>query len=112
MRENIRFTLLITLISYLFICIAIQRMQSTEGRKKAFSTCASHFTTVSIFYDTIIFMYLQPSSGQSMDTDKIASVFYTVVIPMSNPLIYSLRNKEVRSFFVWFWNECNTGFIK
>ncbi|XP_006875860.1 PREDICTED: olfactory receptor 1444-like [Chrysochloris asiatica] len=96
---NVYFTLLVILISYFFIYIAIQRMRSAEGRKKAFSTCASHLTAVSIFYGTIIFMYLQPSSGQSMDTDKIASVFYTVVIPMLNPLIYSLRNKEVKSAF-------------
>nr|XP_048286537.1 olfactory receptor 1444 [Myodes glareolus] len=94
---NVFFTLLVILISYLFIYIAIQSMKSSEGRKKAFSTCASHLTAVSIFYGTIIFMYLQPSSAQSMDTDKIASVFYTVVIPMLNPLIYSLRNKEVKS---------------
>ncbi|XP_007519652.1 olfactory receptor 5B21 [Erinaceus europaeus] len=92
---NVFSTLLVILISYFFIGIAIQRMRSTEGRKKAFSTCLSHLTAVSIFYGTIIFMYLQPSSSQSMDTDKIASVFYTVVIPMLNPLIYSLRNKEV-----------------
>ncbi|KAM9221575.1 LOW QUALITY PROTEIN: olfactory receptor 5B21-like [Dugong dugon] len=96
---NVFFSLLVILISYLFI-IAIQRMRSVEGRKKAFSTCASHLTAVSIFYGTIIFMYLHPSSGQSMDTDKIASVFYTVVILMLNPLIYSLRNKEVKSA-VW-----------
>ncbi|XP_010384659.1 olfactory receptor 5B21 [Rhinopithecus roxellana] len=94
---NVFFTLLVILISYFFICITIQRMRSAEGRKKVFSTCASHLTAVSIFYGTIIFMYLQPNSSQSMDTDKIASVFYTVVIPMLNPLIYSLRNKEVKS---------------
>lgn len=94
---NAFFTLLVIIISYLFIYIAIQNMKSSEGRKKAFSTCASHLTAVSIFYGTIIFMYLQPSSGQSMDTDKIASVFYTIVIPMLNPLIYSLRNREVKS---------------
>ncbi|ELW46894.1 Olfactory receptor 5B17 [Tupaia chinensis] len=56
-------------------------------------------TTVSIFYGTVIFMYLQPSSSHSMDTDKIASVFYTMVIPMLNPVVYSLRNKEVKSAF-------------
>ncbi|XP_032007695.1 olfactory receptor 5B21 [Hylobates moloch] len=94
---NVFFTLLVILISYFFICITIQRMCSAEGRKKVFSTCASHLTAVSIFYGTIIFMYLQPNSSQSVDTDKIASVFYTVVIPMLNPLIYSLRNKEVKS---------------
>uniref|UniRef100_G3U3M3 Olfactory receptor n=1 Tax=Loxodonta africana TaxID=9785 RepID=G3U3M3_LOXAF len=94
---NVFFTLLVILISYLFIHFAIQRIRSAEGRKKAFFTCASHLTTVSIFYGTIIFMYLQPSSSQSMDMDKIASVFYAVVIPMLNPLNYSLRNKEVKS---------------
>ncbi|XP_047631622.1 olfactory receptor 1444 [Phacochoerus africanus] len=96
---NVFFTLLVILISYLFIYVAIQGMRSAEGRKKAFATCASHLTAVSIFYGTIMFMYLQPSSGHSMDTDKIASVFYTVVIPMLNPLIYSLRNKEVTNAF-------------
>ncbi|KAM8929652.1 olfactory receptor 5B21 [Lycaon pictus] len=94
---NVFFTLLVILISYLFIYIAIQRIRSVEGRKKAFSTCASHLTAVTIFYGTIIFMYFQPSSSQSMDTDKIDSVFYSVVIPMLNPLIYSLRNKDVKN---------------
>ncbi|XP_032751296.1 olfactory receptor 1444 [Rattus rattus] len=102
---NVFFTLLVIIISYLFIYIAIQNMKSSEGRKKAFSTCASHLTAVSIFYGTIIFMYLQPSSGQSMDTDKIASVFYTVVIPMLNPLIYSLRNREVKSALLKILNK-------
>ncbi|XP_052568349.1 LOW QUALITY PROTEIN: olfactory receptor 1444-like [Peromyscus californicus insignis] len=101
---NVFFTLLVILISYVFIYIAIQSIKSSEGRKKAFSTCASHLTAVSIFYGTIIFMYLHPSSSQSMDTDKIASVFYTVVIPMLNPLIYSLRNKEVK---IAFWKILN-----
>ncbi|KAM6158693.1 olfactory receptor 5B12-like [Rhynchocyon petersi] len=96
---NIFFTLLVILNSYLFIFIAILRMRSAEGRKKAFSTCVSHLTTVSIFYGTIIFMYLQPNSSHSMDTDKMSSVFYTMVIPMLNPLVYSLRNKEVKSAF-------------
>ncbi|XP_036895865.1 olfactory receptor 5B12-like [Sturnira hondurensis] len=96
---NVVFTLLVILSSYLFIFIAILRMRSTDGQKKAFSTCASHLATVSIFYGTIIFMYLQPSSSHSMDTDKMASVFYTMVIPMLNPVVYSLRNKEVKSAF-------------
>ncbi|XP_041517389.1 olfactory receptor 5B12-like [Microtus oregoni] len=96
---NVAFTLLVIVTSYLLIFVAILRMQSTEGRKKAISTCASHLTTVSIFYGTIIFMYLQPSSSHYMDTDKMASVFYTMVIPMLNPLVYSLRNKEVKNAF-------------
>ncbi|XP_043826988.1 olfactory receptor 1038 [Dromiciops gliroides] len=86
----------IVLISYIFIIAAILRIRSTEGRLKAFSTCGSHMVAVTIFYGTLIFMYLQPKSNHSLDTDKMASVFYTVVIPMLNPLIYSLRNKEVK----------------
>ncbi|XP_036115044.1 olfactory receptor 5B3-like [Molossus molossus] len=96
---NIFFALLVILISYLFIFVTILKMHSAEGYQKALSTCASHLTTVSIFYGTVIFMYLQPSSSHSMDTDKIASVFYTMVIPMLNPLVYSLRNKEVKNAF-------------
>ncbi|XP_066487322.1 olfactory receptor 8U3-like [Tiliqua scincoides] len=89
-------SLLIVLISYIFILSAILRIRSTQGRLKAFSTCASHLTAVTIFYGTLIFMYLQPSTNHSLATDKIASVFYTLVIPMLNPLIYSLRNQEVK----------------
>ena len=96
---NVAFTLLVILSSYLLIFVAILKMRSAESRKKTISTCASHLTTVSIFYGTIIFMYLQPSSTHSMDTDKITSVFYTMIIPMLNPLVYSLRNKEVKSAF-------------
>ncbi|XP_036114950.1 olfactory receptor 5B2-like [Molossus molossus] len=96
---NVFFALLVILISYLFIFVTILKMHSAEGYQKALSTCASHLTTVSIFYGTVIFMYLQPSSSHSMDKDKIASVFYTMVIPMLNPLVYSLRNKEVKNAF-------------
>ncbi|XP_003464312.3 olfactory receptor 5B2-like [Cavia porcellus] len=97
---NIFFALVIVWISYVFIFITILRMRSSEGHWKALSTCASHLTAVSIFYGTVIFMYLQPSSSHSMDTDKVASVFYTMVIPMLNPLVYSLRNKEVKNAFL------------
>ncbi|XP_028714621.1 olfactory receptor 5B12-like [Peromyscus leucopus] len=96
---NVTLTLLVILSSYLLIFVAILRMRSAESRKKAISTCSSHLTTVSIFYGTIIFMYLQPSTSHSMDTDKVASVFYTMIIPMLNPLVYSLRNKEVKNAF-------------
>ncbi|XP_060246514.1 olfactory receptor 8U9-like [Meriones unguiculatus] len=89
-------SVLIVSVSYLFIISAILRMHSAEGRRKAFSTCSSHMMAVSMFYGTLIFMYLQPSSDHSLDTDKMASVFYTVIIPMLNPLIYSLRNKDVK----------------
>ncbi|XP_062951202.1 olfactory receptor 5AL1-like [Cynocephalus volans] len=90
-------SLVIVIISYVFILFAILRIHSAEGRQKAFSTCASHLTSITIFYGTVIFMYLQPKSSHSLNTDKFASVFYVVVIPMLNPLIYSLRNQEVRN---------------
>ncbi|XP_057582977.1 olfactory receptor 5AP2 [Hippopotamus amphibius kiboko] len=86
----------VVLISYLCILIAILRMPSLESRHKAFSTCASHLMAVTIFFGTILFMYLRSMSSYSMEQDKIVSVFYTVVIPMLNPLIYSLKNKDVK----------------
>ncbi|XP_077175086.1 olfactory receptor 5AR1-like isoform X3 [Paroedura picta] len=87
------------LISYLFILTAILRMHSSAGRFKAFSTCGSHFTGVTLFYGTVIFMYLRPTSVYALDQDKWASLFYSVVIPMLNPLVYSLRNKDVNEAF-------------
>ncbi|XP_064369379.1 olfactory receptor 8U3-like [Dromaius novaehollandiae] len=90
-------SLLIVLVSYLYIFSTILKIPSTQGRQKAFGTCASHLTAVTIFYGTLIFMYLQPSSNHSLDRGKVASLFYTVVIPMLNPLIYSLRNREVKA---------------
>ncbi|KFO29551.1 Olfactory receptor 5B2 [Fukomys damarensis] len=97
---QIFFAMLVISTSYVFIFHTILRMHSAAGHHKALSTCASHFTAVSIFYVTTIFMYLQPSSSVSMDTAKIASVFYTMVIPMLNPMVYSLRNKEVKRAFL------------
>ncbi|XP_014408818.2 LOW QUALITY PROTEIN: olfactory receptor 5B2 [Camelus ferus] len=96
---HVVFALMVLFISYLFIFITILKIDSGRGLHKALSTCASHLTAVSIFYGTVIFMYLQPSSSHSMDTDKMASVFYTMVIPMVNPMVYSLRNKEVKSAY-------------
>ncbi|XP_004461579.2 olfactory receptor 5T9-like [Dasypus novemcinctus] len=89
-------TILIVLISYAFILLAILRMRSSEGRQKVFSTCGSHLTGVSIYHGTILFMYVRPSSNYALDHDMIVSIFYTVVIPMLNPIIYSLRNKDVK----------------
>ncbi|XP_006032310.1 olfactory receptor 5B12-like [Alligator sinensis] len=83
-------------VSYTFILATILKIRSAKGRHKAFSTCASHMTAVSLFYGSVAFMYLRPSSKHSQDVDKVASLFYTVVTPMLNPLIYSLRNKEVK----------------
>ncbi|XP_044872034.1 olfactory receptor-like protein OLF1 [Mauremys mutica] len=84
------------LLSYVYIISTILQIRSTEGRHKAFSTCSFHLNAVTLFYGTQLFMYLRPPSTYSMNTDKVASVFYTLVIPMLNPLIYSLRNTEVK----------------
>ncbi|XP_044605888.2 olfactory receptor 5D18-like [Equus asinus] len=89
-------SLMIILTSYVFIFITVMKMPSTRGRHKAFSTCASHLTTITIFHGSILFLYCVPNSKSSWLMVKVASVFYTVVIPMLNPLIYSLRNKDVK----------------
>ena len=91
--------LLTVLLSYILIIAAILKTGSADGRKKGFSTCASHLTMVSIYHGTLIFIYLRPSTGHSLDIDKVTSVFYTLIIPMLNPLIYSLRNKDVKNAF-------------
>ncbi|XP_046300508.1 olfactory receptor 5P55-like [Marmota monax] len=84
-------------VSYAYILVTICRMNSLEAQSKAFSTCASHLTIICLFYGTTTFMYAQPNSPNSMDQNKVMSIFYTVAIPMLNPLIYSLRNKDVKS---------------
>ena len=93
---NLMFTVLVVIFSYTYIIATILKMSSTTGRKKAFSTCASHLTAVTMFYGTLSYMYLQPHSSNFQENMKVASVCYGVVIPMLNPLIYSLRNKEVK----------------
>jgi olfactory receptor len=87
---------IIIIISYFFILLSVLRIRSTSGRKKTFSTCASHLTSVAIYQGTLLFIYSRPSSLYSPNTDKIISVFYTIIIPVLNPLIYSLRNKDVK----------------
>ncbi|XP_007952942.1 olfactory receptor 502-like [Orycteropus afer afer] len=89
-------TLFIIAISYVYIPITILKMHSSEGHHKAFSTCISHLTAVTLFYGTITFIYVMPKSNFSTDQNKVVSVFYMVVIPMLNPLIYSLRNNEIK----------------
>uniref|UniRef100_A0A8C5VP76 Olfactory receptor n=1 Tax=Microcebus murinus TaxID=30608 RepID=A0A8C5VP76_MICMU len=83
-------------ISYSCILSNILQISSKEGRSKAFSTCSSHIAAVSFFFGSGAFMYLKPSSAGTMNEGKISSVFYTNVVPMMNPLIYSLRNKDVK----------------
>ncbi|XP_012602166.1 olfactory receptor 8J2-like [Microcebus murinus] len=102
---NLSFSMAAVLTSYCRIVAAILRMRSSQGRRKAFSTCAAHLTAVVVFYGTLLFMYLQPRTNHSLDTDKLASVFYTLVIPMLNPLIYSLRNKDVKNASKRFLNN-------
>uniref|UniRef100_A0A8C2VIG6 G-protein coupled receptors family 1 profile domain-containing protein n=1 Tax=Chinchilla lanigera TaxID=34839 RepID=A0A8C2VIG6_CHILA len=107
--SNIVFSMMIVLISYFNIVLSILRIRSSEGRKKAFSTCGSHMMAVAVFYGTLLFMYLQPRTNYSLDTDKLASVFYTLVIPMLNPVIYSLRNKVVKAALQRFMtNPCGS----
>ncbi|XP_037695007.1 olfactory receptor 502-like [Choloepus didactylus] len=90
-------TVFVIVVSYTYILITILKIHSSEGRHKAFSTCTSHLTAVTLFYGTITFIYVMPKSSYSTDQNKVVSVFYLVVIPMLNPLIYSLRNKEIKS---------------
>ncbi|XP_053120240.1 olfactory receptor 11L1-like [Hemicordylus capensis] len=87
------------IISYLYILLAILRITSSAGRQKAFSTCASHLVVVSLYYGTIVIMYVIPTKNQSPDFHKAISLVYTVVTPMFDPIIYSLRNKEVKGAF-------------
>ncbi|KAL1781362.1 olfactory receptor 150-like [Sigmodon hispidus] len=93
---NIIFPALTILSSYFFIIASILRIPSKEGRSKAFSTCSSHILAVALFFGSLAFMYLQPSSVSSVDKGKTSSIFYTLIVPMLNPLIYSLRNKDVK----------------
>ncbi|XP_040198081.1 olfactory receptor 1020-like [Rana temporaria] len=88
------------LVSYTLIISSILRIKSSAGRKKAFSTCSSHLMCATIFYVTVFCTYLHPSSTGQEKQDKVASVFYAVVTPMLNPLIYSLRNQEVKRVII------------
>nr|XP_048278822.1 olfactory receptor 5K1-like [Myodes glareolus] len=91
------FTIIIVLISYLCILLTIFTMKSNEGKGKALSTCASHFLSVSIFYGALLSMYAHPHSANDGDKDIPVAIFYALIIPLLNPFIYSLRNKEVIS---------------
>ncbi|XP_068129697.1 olfactory receptor 5AR1-like [Hyperolius riggenbachi] len=90
---------MVIFISYAKIISAILNMQSTEGRWKTFSTCSAHLTVVTLFFGTAVFMYARPISSYSVQKDKVISLVYTVVIPMLNPIIYSLRNTQVMNAF-------------
>ena len=83
------------MVSYTFVLFTILKKKSEKGRSKAFSTCSAHLLSVSLFYGTLFFMYVHPGSDQDQYQDKMYSLFYTIIIPLLNPFIYSLRNKEV-----------------
>ncbi|EFB26442.1 hypothetical protein PANDA_022183, partial [Ailuropoda melanoleuca] len=85
------------LISYGYIAEAVLRIKSNAGRQKAINTCGSHLTVVSIFYGTIIYMYLQPGNSASQDQGKFLTLFYTIITPSLNPLVYTLRNKDMKN---------------
>ena len=91
------FPLATTILSYVYIVSAILRIPSTQGRKKAFSTCASHLTVVIIYYTAMIFMYVRPRAIASFNSNKLISAVYAVLTPMLNPIIYCLRNQEVKN---------------
>ncbi|XP_007951965.1 olfactory receptor 5AC2-like [Orycteropus afer afer] len=88
-------TLVTIIISYTRVLYDILKKKSEKRRSKAFSTCSAHLLSVSLYYGTLIFIYLRPASGLAEDQDKMYSLFYTIIIPLTNPFIYSLRNKEV-----------------
>ncbi|XP_001378387.2 olfactory receptor 13A1-like [Monodelphis domestica] len=87
----------LTMVSYGFIISNILKIRTTEGKKKAFSTCSSHLMVVSMYYTTIIYTYIFPGSGSSMDNGKVVALLYTTVGPTLNPLIYTLRNKDFKT---------------
>ncbi|XP_008687920.2 olfactory receptor 5H2-like [Ursus americanus] len=89
------FTILIVLVSYTLVLFTILKKKSLQGIKKAFSTCGAHLLSVSLYYGALVFMYVRPVSTQSEDQDMMDSLFYTIIIPLLNPIIYSLRNKKV-----------------
>ncbi|XP_008687908.2 olfactory receptor 5H2-like [Ursus maritimus] len=90
------FTILIVLVSYTLVLFTILRKKSLQGIRKAFSTCGAHLLSVSLYYGPLLFRYVCPGSAQSDDQDMMDSLFYTVIIPLLNPMIYSLRNKKVK----------------
>ncbi|XP_014685939.3 olfactory receptor 5H2-like [Equus asinus] len=89
------FTILTVLFSYTLILFTILKRKSVQGIRKAFSTCGAHLLSVSLYYGPLLFMYVRPGSAQRDDQDMVDSLFYTVIIPLLNPIIYSLRNRKV-----------------
>ncbi|XP_075715743.1 olfactory receptor 1500-like [Rhinoderma darwinii] len=93
---------LLVIVSYVYIIFTILRIPSVTGRQKAFSTCSSHLSVVSMYYGNLLCTYLIPTRGQSLTASKVLSLLYTVVIPCINPIIYSLRNRDIKEAFLRF----------
>ncbi|KAM4701970.1 olfactory receptor 5G9-like [Discoglossus pictus] len=99
---------LFIILTYVRIVINILRIPSTIGKQKAFSTCSSHLTVVCIYYLTLIIVYVIPSKGQTLDVNRFISLLYTILTPLFNPIIYSLRNKEIRTIMErWVFKQQN-----
>ncbi|XP_053305952.1 olfactory receptor 1019-like [Spea bombifrons] len=98
-------TFLFTLISYVFIISNILKIKTTEGRRKAFSTCASHLTCVTVFYVTVMGLYMRPTSSYQPKQDKFFALLFVVLVPMLNPIIYSLKNQDVKDALMKFRNK-------
>lgn len=86
-------------VTYVYIFLTILKITSSTGRQKTFSTCSSHLAVVCTYYGALFVMYVVPSRGQSLNVNKIVSLMYTVVTPLFNPIIYSLRNQEIKSVY-------------
>ncbi|XP_077329824.1 olfactory receptor 5P55-like [Lithobates pipiens] len=102
--------LFVIIVSYVYIIVTIFKIPSITGRKKVFSTCSSHLTVVSMHYGTLNFVYLITSRGQSWNINKFLSLLYTVVTPLMNPVIYSLRNKDLKQVVGKIINKCEASF--
>ncbi|XP_058383648.1 olfactory receptor 9G19-like [Diceros bicornis minor] len=109
LASNVITPAVLILASYLFIIGAILRIRSTQGRLKAFSTCCSHLISVTLYCGSILYTYCRPSSSYSLERDKMVSTFYTVLFPMLNPMIYSLRNEDVKEALKKFFSLTQSG---
>ncbi|NXW50762.1 O1020 protein, partial [Nyctiprogne leucopyga] len=94
---NVLSTTIFILTSYLLVLSTVLRLHSVASRHKAFSTCASHLVSITLYYGSSLFMYLRPSSSHSLEHDKVVSMMYSIAVPMLNPLIYSLRNTDMKN---------------
>ncbi|XP_040271857.1 olfactory receptor 1019-like [Bufo bufo] len=101
---------ILTIISYIFIFSAILKIRSSAGRMKALSSCISHLITVILFYGPLMFLYMKPESEESKEQDMLLSMLYVVLVPMLNPLVYSLRNKEVWGAVVTLFKDIKVKF--